>query len=283
MQAHRLKREIIATVLANRVIDISGPVFLLRLREQTGAENAAIAAAVETARVLLGAAELQEQINALDNQVTANHQMVLQHTLTEALSELSQGLLEAGTITSIDETIARLSPVAESLSNSLPDSLSGFEASRLNKSIKTLSKNSRRDPLAIKLASAALLSDLPELATIAAEFEAKPQAIFSAFQTIGDALHLDRLRASALTAVQSMPYCDRLATRRLIRELQRQQCEAVRSALSTGGSDAWVSETASTRKSLIIDIRTYTMNAPGFAQFALAADAVRAFMQSTNK
>ncbi|MCF6329005.1 MAG: NAD-glutamate dehydrogenase, partial [Henriciella sp.] len=283
MQAHRLKREIIATVLANRVIDISGPVFLLRLREQTGAENAAIAAAVETACVLLDAPQLQEQINALDNQVSARHQMALQHTLTSALSELSQSLLQVGAITSLADTITRLSPAAESLSNSLPGSLSGFEASRLNKSIKMLSKNSRRDVLATRIASSTLISDLPELAAIATEFEAKPQVVFRAFQTIGDALHLDRLRASAQTAVQSMPYWDRLATRRLIRELQQQQCEAVRFALSTGGSDAWVSDTVSTRKSLIADIRAYTMNAPGFAQFALAADAVRAFMQNANK
>ena len=45
MEAHRLKREIICTVLANRIVDIAGPVFLLRLREQSGAANADIVAA----------------------------------------------------------------------------------------------------------------------------------------------------------------------------------------------------------------------------------------------
>ncbi|HAY07027.1 MAG TPA: NAD-glutamate dehydrogenase, partial [Hyphomonas sp.] len=37
MKGHRLKREIVATVVANRTLDFGGPVALLRLRELTGA------------------------------------------------------------------------------------------------------------------------------------------------------------------------------------------------------------------------------------------------------
>ncbi|MEO1305872.1 MAG: NAD-glutamate dehydrogenase, partial [Pseudomonadota bacterium] len=74
MEAHRLKREIISTVLANRIVDIAGPVFLLRLREQTGASNAKIVEAFETAYALLRAADLQTACDALDNKVPAQRQ-----------------------------------------------------------------------------------------------------------------------------------------------------------------------------------------------------------------
>ncbi|MEM7492943.1 MAG: NAD-glutamate dehydrogenase, partial [Pseudomonadota bacterium] len=66
MQAHRLKREIISTVLANRIIDMAGPVFFLRLREQTEADPAALVKAFEAASDLIGARDMQEQIDDLD-------------------------------------------------------------------------------------------------------------------------------------------------------------------------------------------------------------------------
>ncbi len=36
-ERHRLKREIISTVLTNRIVNLAGPVFVLRTREVTGA------------------------------------------------------------------------------------------------------------------------------------------------------------------------------------------------------------------------------------------------------
>ncbi|MEL7482453.1 MAG: NAD-glutamate dehydrogenase domain-containing protein, partial [Pseudomonadota bacterium] len=49
MLAHRLHREIIATVLSNRIIDFGGPAMMLELREVTGAQNADIVKAFEVA------------------------------------------------------------------------------------------------------------------------------------------------------------------------------------------------------------------------------------------
>ena len=53
MQKHRLKREIIATVVANQLVDRAGTTFSFRLGEETGAPPAVLARAYATAREVL--------------------------------------------------------------------------------------------------------------------------------------------------------------------------------------------------------------------------------------
>ena len=281
MQAHRLKREIIATILANRLIDVSGPIFLLRLREQTSADNCAITSAFEAARALLGAEALQAEISALDNKVPATRQIALQQKLTDALSGLTQSLIESRANEAIEDTLSRLSPIMTKYLRGLPNALSSFESGRMNKAVKSLARDKVPESLAAKIVAANFASNTPDLSAIATELKADPKTVFSAFQSIGEALHLDRLRASANAALQDMPYWDRLATRRLVGDLEHQQCQAVRIALSAGDAESWLADKASERKQLVADIKTFTASSPAFAQFALAADAVRKFMQIT--
>src|SRR6202042_3646799 len=53
MTSHRLKREIIATVVANQLVDRAGTTFSFRLGEETGALPAVLARAYATAREVL--------------------------------------------------------------------------------------------------------------------------------------------------------------------------------------------------------------------------------------
>jgi NAD-specific glutamate dehydrogenase len=106
--------------------------------------------------------------------------------------------------------------------------------------------------------------------------------VFEAYQAVGEALSLDRLRTNAHQALSDMPFWDRLATRRLLRELEGQQAEATSLALSKGGVDGWMKANTSARTTLVSDIKLYTASNPNFAQFALAADSVRQFMQTVN-
>lgn len=282
MQAHRLKREIIATVLANRLIDASGPIFLLRLREQTGAGNAVITAAFEIARAVIGAEALMAEINALDNLVPARHQITLQQDLANALQNLTSGLARTADTKDVGAQIARLSPTAAQVSKALPDALSNYESGHHSKKIKSTVKHGIDKALASKVHTAIYLSVTAQVTALAEESKSKPADVYAAYQTIGDALGLDRMRGAAYSALRKMPYWDRLATRRLLLELQGLQLDVVRQALSAGGTEKWLGQTAATRRALVNDMRAYTANASAFAQFALAADAVRQFMQTAS-
>ena len=72
--AHRLARDIVATVVANEMVNRCGISFAFRLGEETGADDADIARAYLVAREVYGIRGTWEAIEALDNVVGADVQ-----------------------------------------------------------------------------------------------------------------------------------------------------------------------------------------------------------------
>jgi glutamate dehydrogenase len=89
LQAHRLRREIIATVVANELVDRQGITFVYRVTETTGAAPDLVARAYAVARDVFRMQSFWESVEALDNKVDASIQ----------LSMLAEGrrLVERGT------------------------------------------------------------------------------------------------------------------------------------------------------------------------------------------
>src|SRR5690606_16837074 len=77
MERHPLRREIIATRVANSVINRGGTTFVFRAMEETGASSAQIARAFVVAREIFGIAEFVQAVEALDNMVASDTQALL--------------------------------------------------------------------------------------------------------------------------------------------------------------------------------------------------------------
>ncbi|NQY12733.1 MAG: NAD-glutamate dehydrogenase [Henriciella sp.] len=280
MQAHRLKREVISTVLANRIIDAAGPIFMLRLREQTGAPNAEIVAAFEIASALMGMRDLQQQINTLDNQAPAQRQLAMQAMMARALASLTHGVLGVGTGLPVADRIAALSDCADTLSatdlDQLPTYLRGLQQRRIRQN----AKDGVPTDLVTSVAQTMLIAGAPVLSHLVARAQTPPSQTAETYRNVGDALSLDRLRAAADLALNDMPYWDRLATRGLIRELEQLQSDAAQMALAMESPKAWLTQHRGDIRNLVSEIKTFTGSKPSFAQFALATDAVRKFMQN---
>ena len=75
MRAHRLRREIIATVVANQLVDRTGTTFVFRLSEETGAPPALLARAYAAAREIFDMPSFWSAVEALDNQIDAQIQL----------------------------------------------------------------------------------------------------------------------------------------------------------------------------------------------------------------
>src|SRR3954454_3925123 len=75
MARHRLRREIIATRVANDMVDRAGTTFMFRLREDTGASHADIARASLVARDVFEMRSLWREIEGLDGKVAADVQI----------------------------------------------------------------------------------------------------------------------------------------------------------------------------------------------------------------
>jgi len=68
MRVHRLRREIIATVVANQLVDRAGTTFVFRLSEETGGSPALLARAYAAAR------EIQEDdLRVVEGEVETAH------------------------------------------------------------------------------------------------------------------------------------------------------------------------------------------------------------------
>ena len=281
MQAHRLKREIIATVLANRLIDAGGPLMLMRIRERTNTENAEICRAFEAARQLLSYAHYRSSIHALDNKVAASAQTLLQQLGADAIQEVSTSLLRRAEALPISEAIERYQPAFELLDQKLADAVSGYEAALLRRRVATLSSSGIGDDLAARGALMPLLPMGIDLMTISERSKADLDTALTGYLRLGETLRLDRLRAEAGRHVDDASYWERLATRRLIEDLRRHQADATAQILSAGEIDAWLSQSEAPRKRLLQQLSVLSSAKANFAQFTLAADAVRGFMTDT--
>src|SRR5258707_4361429 len=82
---HRLRREIIATQLANSMVNRGGPSLLVRIGDQTGAPPARIAAAFAAVRDSYGMTALNSAIDALDNKISGKLQLELYQAVEDLL------------------------------------------------------------------------------------------------------------------------------------------------------------------------------------------------------
>ncbi|MDQ4134969.1 MAG: NAD-glutamate dehydrogenase, partial [Pseudomonadota bacterium] len=83
--AHRLRREIIATQLANAIVNRGGPTVVTRLVDQTGADAPTLAAAYAATRDSFGLIELNAGIDALDGILPGALQLRLYSDLQDLL------------------------------------------------------------------------------------------------------------------------------------------------------------------------------------------------------
>jgi len=77
IETHRLRREVIATVLANAMINRGGPAFAAEMVATTSADAGAVARGYAAARDAFGLTELNRQIDDLDGQIAGSAQLGL--------------------------------------------------------------------------------------------------------------------------------------------------------------------------------------------------------------
>src|SRR3954454_8848246 len=90
---HRLRREIIATRVANDMVDRAGTTFMFRLREDTGATHADIARASLVAREVFDMRSLWADIEALDGKVAADKQLEMMLSVRRMVERATRWLL----------------------------------------------------------------------------------------------------------------------------------------------------------------------------------------------
>ena len=117
---HRLRREIIATQLANSMINRGGPMLVVRIADQTGVSADRIAAAFAAVRDSYDMIAVNTAIEALDNQIAGDVQLgllaVVQNLLHDRMVWVLRNLdLSGGLAGLVDHYRAGIARVAAAL------------------------------------------------------------------------------------------------------------------------------------------------------------------------
>jgi glutamate dehydrogenase len=129
--AHRLRREIIATATTNSLVNRVGPMFVLRVQEDTGASTGQVARAYTVAREAFRMRTRWAEIEALDNQVPAALQYAMNHETSRLLRRGSYWLLRHRRKSlAIEASVRQLGPAVDELAARIGTVLRGVDLER---------------------------------------------------------------------------------------------------------------------------------------------------------
>jgi glutamate dehydrogenase len=229
---HRLRREIVATVLSNRIVNLAGPVFVHRLEEVSSAPAARIARAFVLAEGAFGLSALKARIDALDGKVPAAVQTGAYDEILELLRRLGLWfLINVPARADLGDTIARYRAGVDALRGTFSTLVSPYEAQATETRIAELEKTGAPFALAEDVAVLPLLGGAPEIVLLAETRALSVDVVAGAYFAVGAAAGLDRLRGLA-ARISGREHWDRLAVRRVVDDLFASQRALAAEALA---------------------------------------------------
>ena len=155
---HRLSRQILATLVANDVVNRMGPAFVKRVQDDTGADIVTIARAYTVARKICRTGRLFNQIESLDNEIPARAQMSMMFEVSRTLRHACYWLIEQfGDELQIEPAVERLKESMTKIYRRAPATLSPSARDRQEKAAAEYIEMGVSEPLANRM-SALLLT-----------------------------------------------------------------------------------------------------------------------------
>ncbi|MFC3052052.1 NAD-glutamate dehydrogenase [Kordiimonas pumila] len=230
LNQHRLRREIIATVLANEVVNWAGLTFVYEVKEETGLGVEDIVAAFVIVREVFGLQEIWEGINALDLKVPASVQYDMHQSLSDSLKTQVMWLLR-----NIDRPfdvtglVNRFKAPFKKLFAIKPDILSGPVQQAFQDRCKELQSVGVGKELATYVAAFEVFSAGPDIIAVSEKCDKTVDYVARVHFTLGDKLGFDWLKQRADRMIPE-GHWDVLAIRAIeedLADLQRSHVERV--------------------------------------------------------
>ncbi|MER9331018.1 NAD-glutamate dehydrogenase [Mesorhizobium sp. M0488] len=214
IHGHRLRREIIARVVANDLVNRGGPSFVNRLQEATGRSVADVVRTFAVVRDGFALPALYREIDALDNQIDGQIQLDLYQAVSRLIYITSGWYLknDAGTAP-LGQRIAELQDARKALEPKLISLLPAFSRERIEEKRHGLVKSGAPEGLAGQLALADVAELIPDIALTARTAGADIVAAARAFFAVSDAFRIPRVEEAA-RSITPPDYYDQLALSR---------------------------------------------------------------------
>ena len=225
LERHRLRREIVATHVTNSLINRVGPTFVGRLAEETGSKVSDIARAYAAVREIFALRSLWEDIESLDNKVSADLQGRLFLDSVRMIEQATRWFLRyAGRPLDVSRCVAKYESDIIVVAAQIEDLLPPREKQRVRRKTKRLRENGMGEGLATRLACLDVLPAACDVARCAQESEFPVEQIGRIYFHLGERLGFNRLRRAASQLGGENPY-QQMALTATVGDLYSHQAE----------------------------------------------------------
>ena len=198
IRKHRLKREIVATAIANGVVNRLGATFVKSKMDSTSASAADVARSYIIVREIFGLRDMWDAIEALDNKVPAEIQTSMladlaymaDHSVTWMLTRL-------GRRPNIDADIASFTPRVKALRDAVEDIATPAMLETMKARMEGLKASGVPASLARNIAMIPVLDSACDIIRITLDGKTDPIQTAKAYFEAGEHFHIDWLRQRA--------------------------------------------------------------------------------------
>jgi glutamate dehydrogenase len=302
MANHRLRREIIATVLSNKIVDLGGAVFMDRVRESAMADTGVIAVAFAAARAIFGLDEAIAEVSGLDLKVPSHVQTEMMSEIVALLQRQSFWLArralrsDATTGQNVAGLVSAYDGGVKALAGMIYDIVSTQQKAALEAQVDRLRGLKVPAPLAKFVIALAPLASATDIVDIATQKGLEIEGVARLYHAIGATIGVDDVRHAA-TQTRAPDHWDRVAIRRLIEDVMSEQaaltssaCDFAASQGHTGHDSKWaktVLEAWSARHAALLGQTRSTISelkaSPGgwsFAKLSIANAQIKQLAQA---
>lgn len=245
IKAHRLRREIIATVVVNDVVNRMGSTFVTTLAERSGYSPIDVIRAYLVVRQVFDLQSFWSAVEALDNKVAASVQLDL------LVASQTFAARTIGAVLSMSTHPLNMTQLSERLAQSLSGLASGFDkllpqdAQRQLASLAAQWKSAGvPDALAQRAANLVPLAAVPDILKVAGEAGKQAGEAAQIYYAVGQRFGLDTLRAQAQGLRTGSHWQRQEALARADDLFADQQRLAVRILQSGGDLASWLTQEA---------------------------------------
>ncbi len=223
---HQLRREIIATKLANRIVNRLGMIHPFELSEEEGAELCEVAAAFVAVEELFGLPDLWDTVDVADMPEKARL-MIFDRIAAATGNLMSDVLRTSGGKVDPSALVAEIGKGVAKLSDATGELLSAESRQQSDRLREQLVAAGAPEPLAARVAHLYDLDGAVGLAKLASETGIPPIGLTKAFTEVGHRLGLDWAQSTAALMSPSDVW-ERLLVSGLARDFQQMRLELLR-------------------------------------------------------
>jgi glutamate dehydrogenase len=206
LDTHPLRREIIATVVANDMINLGGITFAFRTMEETSATEVAVAKAFVALREIFELNVMVDQLNSLPASFPTEHWSAVHLDIRRILDRAVRWLLaQGGSSRPIAETVAEFKPILDPMRGRLLDYLRGDDRERVAGWLEKGRGWELPEDLAVRWAELFESFVLLDIAKIVHARHEPVEEIASVYYTVFNRFHADAL----LERITNLPRQDR--------------------------------------------------------------------------